>query len=53
MTGTQHVGRNLLLKIMRLILKMRGGELDAIYADTGEDAREEPSGGSSEAFASR
>jgi len=53
MTGTQPVGRNLLMKVMRLIVKMRGGDLDAEYAGTGEDAREEPAGGSFEASTSR
>ena len=53
MTGTQPVGRNLLMKVMRLIVKMRGGDLDAEYANTGEDAREEPAGGSYEASSSR
>ena len=53
MTGTQPVGRNLLIKVMRLIVKMREGEQDVEYAGTGEDAREEPAGGSFETSASR
>lgn len=54
MTGTQPVGRNLLIKVMQLIVKMRGGEQDDDeYPGTGQDAREEPAGGSFEASASR
>jgi hypothetical protein len=53
MTGTQPVGRNLLLKVMRLIVKMRGGEQDAEYASTSEDAGEVAGGGPFEASSSR
>jgi hypothetical protein len=54
MTGTQPVGRNLLIKVMRLIVKIRGGEQDDVeYTSAGQDAREEPAGGSFEASASR
>lgn len=54
MTGTQPVGRNLLIKVMRLIVKMRGGEQDDDESPgAGEDTREEPAGGPFEASASR
>lgn len=54
MTGTQPVGRNLLMKVMRLIVKMRGGEEDdAQYSGSCQDAGEEPSGGSNQAVTPR
>ena len=40
MMGTQPVGRNLLVKVMRLIVKMRGGEQDAEYANASQDPGE-------------
>jgi len=53
MVGVQPVGRELLAKVMRLIVKMRGGEGDDEYSSASEDTGEEPAGGSLEAAASR
>lgn len=51
MTGVQPVGRNLLIKVMQLIVKIRGGE-NAEYTGSGSDAREDPAGGASSEVAS-
>ena len=53
MTGTRPVGRDLLVKVMRLIVKMRGGDQDDEHAGAGEDAGEGAPGGSFEAAAPR
>ena len=54
MVGLQPVGRELLAKVMRLIVKMRGGEGDDDeYAGACEDAGQESTGGSIETAASR
>lgn len=53
MVGIQPVGRELLIKVMRLLVKIRGGDEDAEYTYTGEDTSQEPAGGSFEASASR
>lgn len=52
MTGTQPVGRNLLIKVMQLLVKLQG-EGDGEYTSAGQDAREEPAGGADTALASR
>lgn len=49
MTGTQPVGRNLLSKVMRLIVKMRGGIGDEYDANPSEDTGKDTSGGATPA----
>ena len=51
MVGTQPVGRNLLLKIMALLVKMGGGEEDGSHASAGEDAGESSAGDTHQAAA--
>ena len=57
MTGTQSFGRHLLTKVMRLIVKMRGGEGHDEYSDASADTDTgpgtEPAGGPFEAAPSR
>lgn len=52
MVGTQPVGRNLLIKVMQLIVKIRGGEEDA-DSGTSSDTSEGSSGGAATAAAPR
>lgn len=51
MVGTQPVGRNLLLKIMALLVKMGGGEEDGGHTSAGKDAGESPAGDTHQAAA--
>lgn len=53
MVGAKPVGRNLLEKVMRLIVKMRGGGDDAEDRRSGTDAGENTAGGTCSAAAPR
>ncbi len=54
MIGAKPVGRDLLVKVMRLIVKMRGGEQDDDeHSGTGTDARQSATAGPYEASPSR
>lgn len=53
MVGARPVGRDLLVKVMRLLVKIRGGEDDADGRHSGTDAGESSNGGTHPAAASR